>query len=91
MDTLASGMISSTYAPPDHGFVSVVFDDGVIVGLEDALAYGTENPVAWPKTALRRDGFASFAKGWRDTETGAMVRIGAGAYGDTTLVLERVR
>jgi hypothetical protein len=60
----------------------------ITVSLEEALTFANSNRTAWPDRVIWDDGRESWAKGWRDVNNGRMVRIGAGAYGNGTLVVE---
>lgn len=72
--------------------VAVRFQDGSAVELTQVFAvcdaYVGQLGYLIPKKIIFDDGFESWGKGWWDSQTGKLVRVGSGAYGDNA-VLER--
>lgn len=80
----------SEAATTNEKFTHVVFsypmEVNVTVPLSEAFDWCDKQSKGWePERVIHRDGFSSWAKGWKAYKGGgvwALVRIGSGAYGD---------
>jgi hypothetical protein len=73
---------------------AIVWSDGTVTPLADSFAFGDANQTLWPRRILWSDGSTSYAKGWRFAWGAGgypMQRIGAGAYGDATILYRSSR
>lgn len=69
---------------------AILWEDGKETPIDEAMSYGDFHRGVWPKRVIWDDGSWSYAKGWRFSDSAMMSKIGAGAYGDMT-VLHRGR